>query len=295
MIHICTVHWQDPRWIDIQLAYIERFVGEPYRLYSIFTGIPAHYREKFFYVREEDLRLHEAKLNVLADVAWFNRESDEDLLVFLDGDAFPIAELCSFARERLRDYPLIAVRRDENSGDFQPHPSFCMTTLKFWRSIGGDWNKGFHWRTRDGRWRTDVGARLYEQLYNGGHDWYALQRSNRVDLHPLYFGLYDDVIYHHGAGFRQLFSTIDADYLPWLLWLYDRKVFPRLSNRVRYRINHGRFIAAKNERVSRMVIERIRRDADFFALLQQAVTPDALAQELGIQAKDLLKHPRRSP
>jgi hypothetical protein len=27
-------------------------------------------------------------------------------------------------------------------------------------------------------------------------------RSNRVDLDPLFFGIYGDVIYHHGAGFR---------------------------------------------------------------------------------------------
>lgn len=288
MIHICTVHWKDDSWIDTQLAYLERFVDEPFRLYSIFTAIPAHHRSKFFYVREEDIHLHEAKLNILADIAWFNRESEDDWLLFLDGDAFPVSDLVAYGKTRLSEYPLIAVRRDENSGDIQPHPSFCLTTLRFWRALGGDWNKGFTWRTRDGRWRTDVGATLYRQLLDGGHRWYPLQRSNAVDLHPLYFGIYDDVVYHHGAGFRQLFSTMDADFLPRPLWLYDRLIFPRLPNSIRYRINHGRWIAARNERVSLKVLERMKRDQDFYKLFQETVSRRTLADALGVNPADLL-------
>ena len=29
-----------------------------------------------------------------------------------------------------------------------------------------------------------------------------LLRSNRRDLDPVYFALYGDIVYHHGAGFR---------------------------------------------------------------------------------------------
>ena len=34
-------------------------------------------------------------------------------------------------------------------------------------------------------------------------------RSNRRNLHPLWFGLYEDLIYHHGAGFRPPLSRAD--------------------------------------------------------------------------------------
>jgi hypothetical protein len=242
----------------------------------------------FFYFREEDIHLHEAKLNILADIAWFNRESEDDWLLFLDGDAFPVADLISYGTGRLREHPLLAVRRDENAGDIQPHPSFCLTTLKFWRELGGDWNKGFKWTIRDGRQRTDVGATLYQQLLRGGHDWYPLLRSNTVDLHPLYFGIYDDVVYHHGAGFRKLFSTIDADFLCWLMWLYDRLVFPHLPNSIRYRFNHGWRIAARNGRVAGKVLDRMKQDQDFFKMFQQQNSRENLAKTLGIDPADLL-------
>lgn len=288
MIHVCTVHWKTDRWIDPQLACLQRFVSAPYRLYSFFTGIPTTHRDRFFYARETEFWLHEAKLNILADIAWFNRETDDDWLVFLDGDAFPVAELTAWGEERLKRYPLLAVRRDENLGDIQPHPSFCLTTLRFWRELDGDWSKGFEWRIRDGRKRTDVGARLYEQLRDGGHDWYPLLRSNRADLHPLYFGIYDDVVYHHGAGFRRLFSTIDADYLSWPEWLYDRLVFPRLHPRIRHYIPHGSGIAKKNARVAEKVLERMDRDPDFFRLFQQAGSREKLAAAFDVDVRDLL-------
>ena len=35
-----------------------------------------------------------------------------------------------------------------------------------------------------------------------GIEWRPLLRSNGTDLDPLYFGIYGDVVYHHGAGFR---------------------------------------------------------------------------------------------
>ena len=39
--------------------------------------------------------------------------------------------------------------------------------------------------------------------------WGKVLRSNKLDIHPLFFGIYDDVIYHHGAGFRDPISRIE--------------------------------------------------------------------------------------
>jgi hypothetical protein len=47
-----------------------------------------------------------------------------------------------------------------------------------------------------------VGANLMRRLELSGTAWVPVLRSNRVDLDPLYFGVYGDAIYHHGAGFR---------------------------------------------------------------------------------------------
>jgi hypothetical protein len=40
-------------------------------------------------------------------------------------------------------------------------------------------------------------------LEEKGIDWYPLLRTNKVNPHPLQFGVYGDLIYHHGGGFRK--------------------------------------------------------------------------------------------
>jgi hypothetical protein len=94
------------------------------------------------------------------------------------------------------------VRRDENLGDRQPHPSFCLTTVGFWTAVDGDWHRGYEWTSSTGDRVTDVGGNLLGILSEHGTPWRPLLRTNRVDLDPLWFGIYGDVVYHHGAGFR---------------------------------------------------------------------------------------------
>ncbi len=126
----------------------------------------------------------------------------EDLLMFLDGDAFPIAGLTGFIEEGLRQAPLIAVRRAENVDQPQPHPCFCVTTVATWRSLRGDWSAGPIWPGGQGWEVTDVGSLLMRKLELAGLGWVQVLRSNKRDLDPLYYAVYGDVIYHHGAGFR---------------------------------------------------------------------------------------------
>ena len=33
-------------------------------------------------------------------------------------------------------------------------------------------------------------------------EWGKMRRSNRVNLHPLLYAVYDGIVYHHGAGSR---------------------------------------------------------------------------------------------
>jgi hypothetical protein len=210
VVHIATVHWRDARWIDVQSRYIGRHLSAPHRVYADVEGIDeGAYAGRFHHVAdlaatrafENPIFSHTEKLNALA--AEIGRQaSTDDVLVFLDGDAFPIAPLDAFLEANLSRYPLAAVRRSENLDDIQPHPCFCATTVGFWRQIGGDWNPGWTWRNAAGREVTDAGGNLLARLRERRVDWYPLRRTNRRGLHPLWFGVYDDVVYHHGAGFR---------------------------------------------------------------------------------------------
>jgi hypothetical protein len=108
----------------------------------------------------------------------------------------------------MRTFPLAAVRRDENLGDCQPHPCFCLTTVGFWHDIAGDWQEGGTWTNSIGEITTDVGGNLLHQLADGGIDWLPLLRTNTSNPNPVWFGIYDHRVYHHGAGFRDRISRL---------------------------------------------------------------------------------------
>ena len=211
MIHIATVHWKSDRWIDHQHAAFERYVPQPYSVYAFLNDLPRDHSRRFFYASQERIESHATKLNILADLASFNAACDNDVLIFIDGDAFPVASL-SLLESKLSEPRLIAAQRYENNGDIQPHPCFCVTTVGFWRQIAGDWHAGGTWLDLDGNRVTDVGGNLLGKLKERDIPWLPLKRLNRVNPHPLLFGLYGDedgpIVYHHGAGFRSALTRV---------------------------------------------------------------------------------------
>ena len=90
MIHIATVHWQTDKWIDIQLHYIHKNIREDFKLYAFLNDLPSNHTGKFFYSSTEPIEEHSIKLNILADMAMLHSNNPDDLLIFIDGDAFPI-------------------------------------------------------------------------------------------------------------------------------------------------------------------------------------------------------------
>jgi hypothetical protein len=200
MLYIATVHYRSPRWIDIQTRYLRESISVPLEIWTSLEGIDASYGERFDRVLEQR-GSHAGKLNhmagEIADVA-----SPEDLVMFLDGDAFPVADPMPLIDEALSRAALVAVRREENVHEPQPHPCFCVTTLGTWRKLPGDWTAGPTWPGARGTPTTDVGANLLRRLEVTGTPWVDVLRSNGTTLDPLYFAIYGEVLYHHGAGFR---------------------------------------------------------------------------------------------
>jgi len=202
MLHVATVHYRSPRWIDIQARYLRRHLAVPFQTWTSLEGIDgASYGERFDHVLEQR-GPHAGKLNHLA-MEICHVACDEDLIMFLDGDAFPIADPMPVIAESLERAPLVAVRRAENLNDPQPHPCFCVTSVETWRNLPGDWSGGPVWRGVAGRHASDVGANLMRALELSETAWVQLLRSNGSDLHPVFFAVYGDIVYHHGAGFRE--------------------------------------------------------------------------------------------
>ncbi len=257
MIHVATVHWLTDRWIDVQLRRLERFAAREYLVYAFLNGIDESYDARFHFVSRSAGR-HAEKLNLLAERVGAEA-ADDDLLVFLDGDAFPVAELAPRLDEMLARRPLVAIRRDENLGEPQPHPSFCATTVGFWKEIGGDWSPGHRWQTTAGKMVTDVGGNLLGELERRGIEWEPLLRTNVRNLHPLWFGVYENLVYHHGAGFRRPMSRVDKEQV------HHPSRVP-VVRRLEYewsKLQKWRRMR-ESERLSDLVFARLQSDDDFY-------------------------------
>jgi hypothetical protein len=200
VLHVATVHYRSPRWIAIQTEHLRRHIGVPLQIWTSLEGIDDSYEASFDRVLVQR-GLHSAKLNHLAMEIGAEAD-DSDLLMFLDGDAFPVADPMPLIEEGLSRAPLLAVRRAENFDEPQPHPCFCVTTVGTWRTLPGDWTAGFTWTGPRGTPTSDVGGNLLRRLQLSGLEWVPVLRSNRHNPDPLYFAVYGGVLYHHGAGFR---------------------------------------------------------------------------------------------
>jgi hypothetical protein len=261
MIHIATVHWNTDKWIGVQQSYLRKHIKSPYRVYAWLYNIscPPDY---FHYTCSEPVVSHPVKLNILADIICLSSNRDDDILIFLDGDAFPVDDVESLINQKLGRYKLLAVQRLENNGDIQPHPCFCATTVGFWQSIKGDWKEGYRWQNGDGQWITDTGGNLLKQLTDRGIEWYPLLRSNKHNLHPVFFAVYDRVIYHHGAGFRRTLTRFDRASAKNGLLEKLLLFAPRPYRRAVRQKELGRVIA-KNENLSEKIFKRIQEDPHF--------------------------------
>lgn len=204
MIHIATVHYQSPKWIDIQYRYLKKNVNE-FRLYGFFSkNIEKRYARNYDFASFTSIKEHQSKLSVLGDIICHSSGNPDDVVCFLDGDAFPIFPIDGYIEEKLSNYPLIAIQRLEEAGDLYPHPSFCATRIKTWLDLEGNWSRGptgyYHRHTKQPA--IDVGGALLGILDSKRIDWYPLHRTNNNAYDKVMFGIYDSVIYHHGCGFH---------------------------------------------------------------------------------------------
>src|SRR5207253_9521524 len=130
------VHYGSPRWIEIQARHLRKHIPVPYTIWASLEGIDPSYSSYFDRVIEQR-GTHAGKLNHLA-MEIEQEASQDDLLIFLDGDAFPIADPMPLITTGLAVAPLIAVRRAENLDEPQPHPCFCATKVGTWKCLPGD-------------------------------------------------------------------------------------------------------------------------------------------------------------
>lgn len=210
MIYIATVHFRDDMWVLPQRKYLLKNLNQPFKVFSIFQDIDFNeYRHDMYNIIDnEDVKHlykdipggmsprskdHGMKLNFLFEC--ISKEAkDDDIVIFLDGDAFPISEKINEILINLNgNYNLIAMQTLEDNYLF-PHNAFTACKVGFWKRKC-TWSFEAY-----GDHIIDIGVNLLNILKDD--EWMKLNRTNVNDLHELFFGIYGDVIYHHGAGFR---------------------------------------------------------------------------------------------
>ena len=101
--------------------------------------------------------------------------------------------------------------------------------------------------------------------------WVELLRSNRRNIDPLYFAIYADTVYHHGAGFRTgELSPADRAAAPRPLSLPrvpGLGPIARLVNRQRWR-RWERSVEREHLEQSQLLYEKIERGSDWLADLR---------------------------
>jgi hypothetical protein len=279
MLYVATVHYKSPRWIEIQAAYLRRHISVPYQTWASIEGIDPSYAASFDKVLEQR-GPHPGKLNHLA-LEICHVAEDDDLIMFLDGDAFPIADPMPVLRQSLQQAPLVAVRRAENLDEPQPHPSFCVTTVGAWRKLPGDWSLGPVWPAGNGRRVSDVGANLLRALTLSETPWVQLLRTNNSQLHPVFFGIYGELLYHHGAGFRDnVLARVERVRLKTELKAQHpaRRLLSsgleRLRKGAQTGVAGGSQAIERNNRNSRLIFEAIQRnDPNWLHQVNAGVVP----------------------
>jgi hypothetical protein len=217
MIHILTSHVFDDTWIDLQIDHIKKHTKEPFKIYSIYDCVSVEefdkHKHKWDYAEQltknelslemQDPLGHPYKLHYLVDVMAKDADLENDWLVFLDGDAWPISDdWISHLTSKAKDHVVCSLKRLENDGECRPGSPFLICQPKFWIENKLTWYpEGCYYIDTNGRKVKDVGCKLMHQLQDLNVDWYPLLRSNKKNFHRLWFGIYDNIIYHHSKGF----------------------------------------------------------------------------------------------
>lgn len=197
------------KWCDLQKKFLEK-TTQNYDLIAYLNRVPPSIISGYNIVGAsngpppssflEMSKEHCHGLNVLLNE--FKKNTEYKSLLILDSDAFPIKKWQDVLKERMNNKKAAAAVRFENLTTF-PHPSVMFVT-----------REALSW------FKIEMGessSLLSEDIYDtcAGlplNKFYPLVRTNEWNPHPVYFGVYGHLFYHHACGSRTPHFRADTYY-----------------------------------------------------------------------------------
>lgn len=241
-LFVLTVHHRSDEWIEPQLRFLKKFTPNAITVAYVDHDLDAKSNDSKFdhnFLVPPDLVEQVEQVNQHLRITGPTTYTEHSLLLddlvnqleqvvkpplhamdrllFLDPDAFPIADLTPVLDQLDRPHPIVGIVRCEN-GDYFPHPCFSVTTFGFRKTQDLSWRQ-MTWLDNDALlarstlydgqcasvqpMTNDTGSVLFYHLLQHGLSWAPLLRTNtREEGDGLLFGVYEHCIYHHGAGTR---------------------------------------------------------------------------------------------
>lgn len=151
------------------------------------------------------------------------RDEGAQLIVTLDSDAHPLRQdwLVQLVAALKDGAALAGVWRDELSNGIAPyvHPSCLATTVNFIEQHNLRFDR---LRASHDTEQSDTLSHFTRAAQTANLPIFPLRRSNVNNFHRLMGGVYEDLIYHHGAGTRQQISFWDEAAQAKLSQRYDQ-------------------------------------------------------------------------
>ena len=219
MIHIFSLHFKDDRWSKLQLDSIHKHVKVPYKTYSVYSHMETDTYKKWedkwdiFLVKEQGKHEHKSGKFHLTDghraiiPEILKNANSDDIFLRLDSDAILIDNIDESFIEKVNKHKFIAIKEPQHEWDttyHTPHPSLWTFPIAF---LNTELSHRMSELLEDGH--SNWWGGVVRWLYENSIEWYPLERSNKINLHPLYFGIYGDLVYHHWAGSRDMITRPD--------------------------------------------------------------------------------------
>jgi hypothetical protein len=273
MIHIVVAsrgHW----WFDTWYESFTKYTKEDFKIYMFYDSdqwhpdgnIPLKLQQVDFFINGDitdktEIDGPKKPLNegwthgVYLDYMFINfvkkNSNDDDLVVFIDSDAFPINDWDVICRKKLKSVDFISMG-DRYYGPFKPElgpkPCLFITTVKFWNE-----NK-LSWRCSD--IHDEMGTQLVHIFKDYKFD--LLNVSNKFFINDYCYLCYGNLFYHHGqAAFKFVLDQLHERDRSQKRWMMDEEIAKK------YNLNRHRIFDMQGS-LARSIYNLIQDDCEIF-------------------------------